>query len=214
MQSAAKLSPGTCIIVELVDGDCYSGDLVFLAPDFRQITIENVKEHKTGDSIDGNQIYYQSEVKSIRTLSGQTNETDNEFGIELSGTVAPRTIRKAELEWIWDVVRHPVYIKQCDMEYHKAIKMLGGHDFVGFAMESVRFGRQLPVSLLVFSTPTNIFIFDIVLYGRLFPELKTILEAPVPRKIVFDSRFMTDSLTNRYGLGLNGVVDLTVIFFF
>lgn len=211
MEAAAKLAPGTCIIVALVDGDCFSGDLVSVAPD-RQIIIENVKELRTGAKIDGNQIYYKSEVTSIRILSGQTNNINNDKGIERIDTAAStKTIRKAELDWILDVLRYPIYIKQCDSEYHKAIAMLGGQDFVGFAMEGVRFGRELPCSLLVFATTTNIFLFDVVLYGRLFPELKIILEAPVPRKIVFDSRFMHDNLLHRYQCKLNAVVDLTVI---
>lgn len=145
----------------------------------------------------------ESEFKSVEDGS---NHYD--FLMESNTT----TIGDAEQEQINEKICSAVHIIQCDASYHAALNDLRRQEIVGFNVEGSRLGRLQEGSLLSFSTNEKIYLFDLMMLGRIFPEIKRILEAEKPRKVVHNSCLIVDHLKHRYKCQLNGIHDTLVSF--
>lgn len=64
------------------------------------------------------------------------------------------------------------------------------------------------------STDVKIYIFDIMILGRIENQLKNILEANAPKKIIHNSDRVADNLKHKYNIDLNGVFDTMVVMHF
>lgn len=119
-------------------------------------------------------------------------------------------IDDAEMKNIDDRIRSAVHIMQCDTSYHQALEDLRRQEIVGLNIEGSQLGRLRKGSLLAFSTTEKIYLFDLMTFGRIFPEIKKILEAEKPRKIVHNSCLIVDHLKRQYKCQLNGIQDTLV----
>lgn len=120
------------------------------------------------------------------------------------------TIDEDEMQKIDARIRSTVHIAYCDASYHAALDDLRRQEIVGMNIEGARLGRLRHGSLLSFSTNEKIYLFDLKLLGKIFPEMKRILEAEKPRKVVHNSCFIVDHLQHRYKCQLNGIQDTLV----
>lgn len=120
------------------------------------------------------------------------------------------TIDDAEMKHIDERIRSAVLIVQCDVSYHQALEDLRRQEIVGLNIEGSRLGRLRFGSLLAFSTMDKIYLFDLKSFGRIFSDMKKILESNKPRKIVHNSCLIVDHLKRQYKCQLNGIQDTLV----
>ncbi|XP_073837312.1 protein Exd1 homolog [Musca autumnalis] len=104
-----------------------------------------------------------------------------------------------------------VFITQTDQKYHKAIADIRTQTMIGLLIDPWQCARHRKTSLIAISTPHNIYIFDIISLGKVFKELRLILEsAERPRKAVHYSHRIVDHFKHRHGIELAGIFDTFV----
>lgn len=100
-----------------------------------------------------------------------------------------------------------IFIKQTDHKYHKALNDIKAQSVVGLIIDPINIARNCKTSLIAFSTSQNIYIFDMLALGKIFKELRLILEAERPRKAVHFSHKLADHLKYRHNIILKGIFD-------
>lgn len=240
MESIKNLSLQSRIHIELIDGDCYVGTLSAYNQKFKFIELIEMANVESKKKLDGAQTYYESEIENIRSLDATPSDSvksaisstepeqkyfcndDIEFAQPTSvadpmpyspnESMDPVTtsIDDAEEKVINERIRTAVYITHCDVSYHSALHDLESQEIVGLNIEGARLGRLRNGSLLSFCTNEKIYLFDLMLLGRIFPEIKRILEAKRPRKVVHNSSLIVDHLKHRHKCQLNGIQDILV----
>lgn len=227
MDALTNLKIGDNVIVHLIDQDIFSGKINSIGNKYSFIVIEDVRYITDDISIPGQQRFYQSEIKRVKRVSESNvpDEPPNAVNHVQSTTKYekdPSTENKQkiqsiaktnlqnEYDFFKDRLSRITFIQQCDSTYYKAMKDIAAQDMIALSMEGVSCGRLRPATLISFATPHTIYILDLLCFGKLFPEVKAILESPTPRKIVFDSRFLCDNLHNSLKCNIDGMMDLMV----
>ncbi|KAI8116475.1 Protein Exd1 like protein [Lucilia cuprina] len=100
-----------------------------------------------------------------------------------------------------------LFITQTDHKYHKALNDMKSQSVIGLLIEPIVMGRNCKTSLMAVSTAQNIYIFDMLAIGKIFKEIRLILEAERPRKAVHFSHKIADHLKYRHNIVLKGIFD-------
>ncbi|XP_023300421.2 protein Exd1 homolog [Lucilia cuprina] len=100
-----------------------------------------------------------------------------------------------------------LFITQTDHKYHKALNDMKSQSVIGLLIEPIEMGRNCKTSLMAVSTAQNIYIFDMLAIGKIFKEIRLILEAERPRKAVHFSHKIADHLKYRHNIVLKGIFD-------
>lgn len=115
-----------------------------------------------------------------------------------------------ELKRVSELLSGFKFIERFDRAYHDAIDDIAIEPFVGFYMPGVDMGRFSKQTIIAITTTKAIYVFDIVVLGRIEQSLKTILESNFPKKIVHNACEVADFLQHRNNVHLNGVFDTMV----
>lgn len=263
MESVKNLSPQSCVYIELIGDDCYTGTLKVYNQKFKFVELIDVTDTISAQKLDGAQTFYESEIKTIQALdrtppdsvesteslteskrkksshneitslqserkkssavdTKSMNSTSGEFklakehslrnGFHVSMESIATSISEKELEEIKERIRSVIYISQCDGSYHEALDDLRRQEIVGLNIEGADLGRLKTGTLLSFSTNEKIYLFDMIMLGKMFPEIKRILEAEKPRKVVHNSCLIVDQLKHNYNCQLKSIHDTLVSF--
>lgn len=176
---------------------------------------DSLESVRTPDGDENNSIdVVTNDLKVVDSDDGSENQLHSEC-TRSNGhgkSVKPIRMQYGELEEIDTRIRSAVYIPQCDASYHAALDDLRCQEIIGLNIKGARMGRLTRGSVLAMSTPEKIYLFDLILLGSVFPEMKVILESQKPRKVVHDSCFIVDHLTHKYQCQLNGFDDTLVSF--
>ncbi|XP_037813702.1 protein Exd1 homolog [Lucilia sericata] len=100
-----------------------------------------------------------------------------------------------------------LFITQTDHKYHKALNDMKSQTVIGLLIDPIEMGRNCKTSLMAVSTAQNIYIFDMLAIGKIFKEIRLILEAERPRKAVHFSHKIADHLKYRHNIVLKGIFD-------
>lgn len=214
------LVKGQTVLLEM-DGECVIGQVLHLAKDRSFVRLQNCRDFQSNQPIDGNQDYYNSEIRSIKIIqqSEQPPKTDDEPQKEndspgsssgVSSSEAFTKIYLEDIQSIFDRIDQHIFIHQTDMRYHEAIKYLKTQKLLALAMEGVEGGRcaENP-SLLSIATPERIYIFDIM-WMCVTKDLKSILADPKVRRVIHNGRLAEDVLKHRFGAPLGRCFDTLV----
>lgn len=214
-----KLEKGMLVVVNLVDNQCFMGTILRIGQKFSSITLENIEDIYLRKPVAGTQNFYQSEVNSIKVVQQQiaknTKSNEENDKQELSETVEienkdPLNISADEIRKFQEMINGAKYINQTDVTYHTAIKDIKEQEVIGLAIlggEKCRYSRT---SIISISTKEKIYLFDVVALGRVFREMKEILENKVPRKIVYNSSRAADNLKYKQDVHLSSIFDVMV----
>lgn len=202
---------GQKLIIELNTREYFTGTFYSNYKD-TCISLTDVKDLKTQNCYDGTQTYYKSEIKNLKLFdvpitNGEACNGEISSKEDSSIEVEIIQISSSDLENIRKNLMNRTYIKTTDVTYHDAIKDLKKQRVVGLSVEGSDFGRNSKTSLLTFSTNENIYIFDVICFGKIFKPLKEILEANYPRKIVHNSSKVADNLKHCHKIMLKSVFD-------
>lgn len=226
MESVKYLSLQSRVLIELTTGDKYTGTLKVFNHKFKFVELNELTDDVSKRKICGTQTFYETEIDSIRPLdatpmasvdSAESSKSSSEFASAEANSIHEwtiTTINEAELQEINNRTLSAIHIIQCDASYHAAVADLQCQEMVGLNIEGARLGRLQPGSLLSFSTNARIYLFDLKMLGRIFKDIKQILEAEKPRKVVHNSALICDHLKNLYKCQLNGFQDTLVEFFY
>lgn len=209
-----KLRVNDVVIIKLVDDECFEGTIWKIGHECSYVELKNVHDHRENENIPGIQRFHRAEIESIEQIhSGHKGDALQTVPDDLNRLVEYESLkerRQLEKRILQHKIADAIVIQQCDQTYHKALDEIKAQDFVGLSLEGTNLGRLRPSSVLSFSTENNIYIFDIVTFGEIFSEIKAILQAERPIKVVFDSRYIGDNLQHLHKCKLNGVFDLMV----
>lgn len=205
--------------IKLHKNQAYEGIVQFISRDSKMIKLSNVYDICKDKHLKGSQNYYRPEVVSIEvrnTIADPIDDSDDTSVSSLSTATSmhsesvPCEYDEKVVPLLKERLANAIYIQQCDRIYHEALALLRSREWIAVSLEGSVFGRLRPPSLLAMATEDQIFIFDLVAFGGIFPEIKSLLENKYPRKIVFDVRYMADSLLSLFGCKLTGFLDLLV----
>lgn len=205
-----QLKVGDVIVITLLHNECYKGMIDFIGHPVKMIKLKNVSDLSRNKRVMGTQIFYRSEILSVEQLQSSNDQVACETGIKCFKVEIANEYTNAAVELLKTRLSNALYIVQCDHMYHEALALLQSREVIAVAMEGSTFGRLRPPSLLSLATEDQIFVFDLVAFGSIFKEIRQILESKHPRKIVFDSRYMVDSLLHSYKCKLESFTDLLV----
>lgn len=150
---------------------------------------ENIKDCESSNS---------NTSENVVANSSGSQEKYDSFNIQL--TVLDLQLIQAQLE-------STLFITQTDQKYHKALKDIKLQSVIGLLIDPIEMGRNCRTSLMAISTPQNIYIFDMLALGKIFKEMRLILEAEKPRKAVHFSHKIADHLKYRHNVLLKGIFD-------
>lgn len=225
MESVKYLPLQSRVFIELIGGDKYTGTLKNFNQKFKFVELTELNE--LSDDVNkrkicGKTTFFESEIVTIRALdttpmasidSAESTKSSTEFASAEASSIHEwhtTTINETEVQEINNKILSAIYITQCDASYHAAVADLQRQEMVGLNIEGARLGRLQPGSLLSISTNTKIYLFDLMMLGRIFKDIKQILEAGKPRKVVHNSALICDHLKNLYKCHLNGFQDTLV----
>lgn len=167
----------------------------------------------------------QIEPKIMKSMSGSSGPTENYNGCELSisnssTTGAENSIESREkddgfsiqltaldLQLIQKQLDALIFINQTDHKYHKALNDMKTQSVIGLLIDPIDMGRNCKTSLIAVSTSQNVYIFDMLALGKIFKELRIILQSERPRKAVHFSHKIADHLKYRHNVLLKGIFD-------
>lgn len=194
---------GELLQVHTKNSEIHEGRFYGMTNDKSKISLYNVKDSPKGDPSDSILHYYNSEIRDIVKLE-QPNEQKH------------LKISEKECEEIIKTSKKYIYINQVDKSFHEAIEDLSQYSYVGLSTDGASLGRKWKMPFLVLSTPSQIYIFDIkVMESHAFTAgLKKLLQSETPKKIIHDSRTISDCLYHKHSVKLNSVFDTQVILSF
>lgn len=191
----------------------FIGKLFYIDKNRTHIVVRSVQDFKENRLISkGNMTFYNKEIQSIRYLSSasdssETNSNENYADGSVIGgskTNAPPLSQKSDtlhsandsylhvvdIERIKHQIAHSKYISRVDGAYSDALRDIRYQYEIGLNIEGEKYTHGRNVSLIVISTLTNIYLFDILSLGR-YPEIIAIFLNERIEKIVHNSRRFT-----------------------
>ncbi|KAH8269996.1 hypothetical protein KR018_001878, partial [Drosophila ironensis] len=116
-------------------------------------------------------------------------------------------LHESEVENLEEKLQRIVYIQQTDVKYHRALADMRDQSILSLVVEPSFYGRHQATSVLAVATANETYIFDIKALGSIFPELRRILVAEQPRKVVHYGHRIVDHLFHQHGFRLGGICD-------
>lgn len=181
---------------EVIEGQFYA-----MSDDKSRITLCDSKQASKDTPSDGILHYYEPDIHDIVKLK----VTNEQKYLKLPQNVFEELIM---------VSKRYIYINQVDKVFHDAILDLKDHSFVALSTDGASMGRKCKMPFLVMSTPKQIYIFDtqVMQYRAFDAGLKELLESEYHKKIVHDSRVLSDCLKHKHNVTLKSVFDTQVGF--
>ncbi|XP_077287418.1 piRNA biogenesis protein EXD1 [Arctopsyche grandis] len=198
---------GDFLEIEIVDGAIFTGWLDSQKKDKSSICLLNVKEMPKGIDVEGRVTFYSSEVKSVQRIK---EPEENNAAAKIQSHVSILT--NVDIENLELISKKFIFINKIDEIYHRAIDDLNHCAYVAVGTEGSEMGRKCTLPLLTLSTPTQIYIFDVkVLHRSCFDAgLEKILESNEIKKIIHNSRKLSDCLYHKHQVKLTNVFDTQV----
>lgn len=230
MIDLSELIPDSKYTIKLRSGRQIIGNFKSASRDGEFIVIDNITDALSGKKNKTQQKYYKNEIESIRSEEpvtqnnknglannvSQSNDgpTSDESSVSNNGgnkfTVKKKTFSESELNDIEQLVSNAIYISRCDDIYHMALEDLKKQEYIVINSEN-RYGRlHFKKPLLTMFTPNKVYLFDILKIGSIHKELKVILQAKEPRKVIFNSALINDYLVQTEKVNSNSVSDVMV----
>lgn len=205
---------GDRLVLELINSDeILEGEFVDGAKD--RIVLINITSYKNHQIIKGPYSYYRSDISSVRLL----NERDAAKISHPINNVEGRNcdtilIDKREYERLKEMSRNYLYMSTLDSRYYEAVKYIKNCESVGLSGITTSLEKNASINIIVISTWDKVYILDFLIINtqklKFPPELKDILECTYVKKVMHDSRLLTEVLSRRYNINLKNIFDTKV----
>ncbi|KAF2880706.1 hypothetical protein ILUMI_25466 [Ignelater luminosus] len=214
-------SRGQRLIVELKDNQIFEGDCLKTAKN--RIDLSNVSQYPDGKLQQGNLSFYRLEIVSVRVLHQTDDVQDEKLTFDSSNSQQkekkvdspPRQVialLKDEYDRLLEMTKNYIYMATVDNRYLDAIEHLNNCETIGVVGIDSKYGRSRHLSLLVLCSWDQVYLFDLKLYRKkgLEPDLEEILKSNEIKKVVHDSRKLTDCLWYCHKVRINNIFDTMV----
>lgn len=236
-EKITSLKLGQLLLVETNAGELLVGTLKSINNKYLMIELDNVRDIKTNYTYQSSQILAYTQMKNIKLMLNEnvnekpnksSSETDTDSitdKLKFCQLTPPETeenqshsskeqndslsiqLSAIDLQLLQTQLDNLIFITQTDHKYHKALHDIRSQSIIGLLIDPINMARNCKTSLLAFSTPQNIYIFDMLALGKIFKELRLILEAERPRKAIHFSHKIADHLKYRHNIVLKGIFD-------
>lgn len=205
---------GDRLVLELINSEeILEGEFVDGAKD--RIVLINITSYKNHQVIKGPYSYYRSDISSVRLLNecDSANVPDSTTNVERHNcdTIL---IDKREYERLKEMSRNYVYMSTLDSRYYEAMNYIKNCESIGLSGITTSYEKTAAINLIVISTWEKIYILDFLIINmqklKFPPELKDILECSYVKKVMHDSRLLTEVLSRRYNINLKNIFDTKV----
>ncbi|XP_018788182.1 PREDICTED: protein Exd1 homolog [Bactrocera latifrons] len=215
------LQLGQMLLVQTAS-ELLTGTLKFVDPKRRIIELENPYDQRSNCQYNTPQILAFPQIKKLQIIredepSSNSNSCSDSITSPASSESKLATseesdisLSTSELDLIHEQLNSMVYITQTDQKYHKALADIRVQPVVALIIEPVDYGRAHRTSVMVLATFQTVYIFDIIALGSIFREMKHLLEAERPRKVVHYSHKLVDHLKYRHDVKIGGIFDTFV----
>uniref|UniRef100_A0A1A9ZJM2 3'-5' exonuclease domain-containing protein n=1 Tax=Glossina pallidipes TaxID=7398 RepID=A0A1A9ZJM2_GLOPL len=164
---------------------------------------KNVDRTKKATNLSNQHEISERNNSNKEVVNAGTDNRENTFLLHLSNF---------ELNKLQTQVKDFVYIVQTDQKYHNALADITNQSLIALIIEPVESCRNNKTSVIAIATATNVYIFDILYLGKVYPDFGRILEAKYPRKVVHNSHKIVDHLQHRQNVNLSGIFDTFVAY--
>lgn len=217
MMNAFEFNLHETLLIELMDEECFSGELVFRNKTGTQIELANVRNISTNMMVEGIQKFYCQEIVRASRLGAKIEiPVADVLPVQkcLSTSPEPRNssyLPPDQFKRILTGIDESILIDSTGSEYSKAMQCIRKCDFFAVAFAIEMKATASVVSLISMCTDDHRIIqMDIQSIGRVPSELKIMLESRVPRKVVHNSPVAAYILQANYDIKLNGIFDTLV----
>ncbi|XP_059608417.1 piRNA biogenesis protein EXD1-like [Phlebotomus argentipes] len=145
------------------------------------------------------------EINRIHLFPDSQKEEDAS-SITSGNTGRSVVLTDEEIQVVQKALCEFTYIKQTDKVYFRAVEELKQCEKIALDVIGGRKGRFCPGSLLILATRESIYVIDLIYIGSIPCELKNILQARSPQKIIHDSCAVGDFLLS-HKISLTNVSD-------
>ncbi|XP_065360767.1 protein Exd1 homolog [Calliphora vicina] len=225
VQKLMSLKVGQLLLVETNGGELLVGTLKSINIKYLMVELDNVRDIKSNYTYQSSQILAYTQMKNIKLMLSEnegksTTETDtdsladqlkscnsSENSKEQSSDCLNIMLTAFDLQLLQTQLDSMIFITQTDQKYHKALNDMKSQSVIGLLIDPIEMGRNSKTSVMAVSTSQNIYIFDMLAIGKIFKEIRLILEAERPRKAVHFSHKIADHLKYRHNVVLKGIFD-------
>lgn len=209
------------LLVELAEDECFSGELAFRSNAGTFIELQNVRNMRTNAAVDCPQIFYCSEITQITRLPSSI-DPDEVVEEQPNANIAPDANKPDEpsssthlsadhFKRITAGIDDAQLIAGIGASYREAMHWLRKTRAFAVAVATeVRAGATVVSLISVCGEDQRVVQMDIKSLGRVPTELRFLLEARRPLKIVHNSPVAVYVLRSQHDVQLDGVFDTLV----
>lgn len=208
------------LLIELANDECFSGELVFRNKTGTKIELANVRNISANMIVEGTQIFYCTEIINTTRLGSIDDKTESN---PPKPSVLPSTrsepIRSTHMppdqfKRIITGIDDAILIDRMGSKYREAMQLLRKTDSFAVSISAnVRASASVISLISICTEDLRIIQLDIMSMGRVPTELKILLEARVPRKVMHNSPIAAYILESKCDVKLNGIFDTLVNLF-
>lgn len=205
-------------LVLILDNEKVVGTLFKLKE--THLRLKDVHDYITKEYVGANCIYYTNLIRSIKILDQKIDQKPTSNGTSKANGVENTELKhKAEaakmpletIDHIYDLLQHFIYINIFDQKYFNAVKVLAEQRVIAVNIENVENGRKsVAPSVLSIATEHQIYLFDLMSLNGVAVELRAILTANRPMKVIHHSKYILDYLRNNTGTTVISLFDTMV----
>lgn len=194
---------GDYLELELIEGSTYRGWFQSQKKD-KWISLINAQVLPLENAVKERLIFYSPEVKNLRRIQEPRNSVEDHAHV---ATFTNKEVDKFEV-----IAKKFIFVNQIDNDYFRAIKDIKNNSVISLGTDGSEMGRKCKLPILTISTPSQIYIFDIqVMQMSCFDSgLRDILESQEIKKIIHNSRKLSDCLCHKHQVKLTNVFDTQV----
>lgn len=194
-----KFNPGEQLIIELNNGDVLKCQ--YVSGTDSHIVVRDISEQHSGVKIPGTLTYYRSELVDVMILEGlnrSKEEVEEEEQTEEPKEQKYVLLCRDKFEKLQALSLEHLFLPNIDSRYYEAVEYLKKCESIGVAVLCSNFGRTSGMKLLVLSSRSQVYIFDMSQYVKMPPELKAIFECGDILKIAHGAASVADCLRHFY----------------
>ncbi|KAI4464115.1 pirna biogenesis protein exd1 [Holotrichia oblita] len=207
---------GDKLVLELINtrDDILEGE--FVNGDKNRLSLINISSYRNKTIIKGPYNYYRSDILYIRLLNESEGKNCKNI---LNKTECPETnykdtilIPKLEYDRLKEMSHNYIYMGSLDSRYYDAMNYLKTYETIGIAAVTTIYEKTAGINLIIISTWDQLYIIDfLVLNSKKFPpELEEILRCEDIKKVLHDSRLLTQIFAKQYGIRMKNIFDTKV----
>ncbi|GAB0086060.1 hypothetical protein DMENIID0001_000440 [Sergentomyia squamirostris] len=185
----------------------FTGKFKMYDPHMKSIALIDLSDFKTKKYYSRSAEILIDEINRIYLIDDDSAKDGKSGSSNLSQSEDKVVLTEKEIQCVQESLCNFTYITQINQEYFRAVDVLRHSEKIALDVIGGRKGRFSRGSLMALGTRERIFLLDLMNIGNIPPEIRQILEARIPQKIVHDSCTVADFLRVKHNISITNVSD-------